>query len=76
MVTTTKKLDREANASYLLTVRYELYQVLVLRVTFSLSTGQTNLIIVSMRVETFSVRYSDSNNFNFSLLLLHIFMCS
>lgn len=31
VVTTTKKLDRETKSSYLLTVRYELYQVLVLK---------------------------------------------
>ena len=31
VVTTTKKLDREAKSSYLLTVRNELYQVLAFK---------------------------------------------
>lgn len=42
VVTTTKKLDRETKSSYLLTVRYELYQVLVLKVTFWLSSYEPN----------------------------------
>ena len=68
VVTTTKKLDREAKSSYLLTVRNELYQVLAFQ--------EQIINKVSVRVQTFSVQHSDSNNFNVNLLLLNIFMFS